>query len=226
MIQLSGVSAQTEGAPLTILHNITLHIAEGERVVFTGSSGCGKSSLLKLLLGACRVSEGEYFYRNQAVTLPVLKELRGSAGYIGQESPMGDLSVREFLKSPFEFAVYRDRTYNESKLMVLFEKLHLESDVLDKSPQTLSGGQRQRLNIARVMQLEPAIIFADEPTSALDNQSTQAVVDLLAGSGRTIISVSHDARWIEACDRQLVMNKGRIIDESVINGEGDHVRCG
>ncbi|CAM3718155.1 ABC transporter ATP-binding protein [Parendozoicomonas haliclonae] len=209
-----------------ILDQLTLTVNRGESLVVTGPSGCGKSSSLKLLLGGLPWQSGRYLYKGEEVTPAMLPDIRSHCGYIGQESSFGRAIARQVLMRPFQFSVYKDRIFPEEAMYALLTRLGMAHELLDKPMQNLSGGQRQRINIIRALLLEPEILIADEPTSALDDEAAQSAVELLLNENsdfkpRTIISVSHDARWINHCSRQVTIYHGRVVAQ-----EERHVHYG
>ena len=208
------------------LHDLSVDINEGDSVVLVGPSGGGKSTLLKLLLGGVSWDKGEYQFQEAIVSPEDIARVRTQCGYIAQESRLLDASVREALLRPYCFAAYQSRRPAEKAMTTLLEQLLLPASVLDKKVTTLSGGQRQRVNIARTLLLNPSVIIADEPSSALDDESTHAVIELLLNSEKTVVSSSHDSRWISRCSRVLTMKYGHMFEKRQEGNEYVHVQCG
>ena len=219
MITLKNICVSHQGAE--VLRDLSATIESSDSVVLIGPSGGGKSTLLKLLLGGVTPDRGDYLFDGQAVTPNTIGDVRTRCGYIAQDSRCLNGSVGETLLRPFSFAAYTSRKPDEMAIVRLLEQLLLPRAVLDKNISLLSGGQRQRVNIARTLLLNPEVIIADEPTSALDDESSQAVMKLLLNDGKTVISSSHDARWISRCSRVLSLQGGTISE-----GDHAHVHCG
>lgn len=219
MITLKNIAVSYQGTE--ILRDLCATIGSGDSVALIGPSGGGKSTLLKLLLGGVIPDLGDYLFDGKVVTSDTIESVRTRCGYIAQDSRFLDCSVRKTLLRPYSFAAYSSRQPEEGVIIQLLEQLLLPRAVLDKNVFSLSGGQRQRVNIARTVLLNPDVIIADEPTSALDDKSTQAVIGLLLGGGKTVISSSHDTRWISRCSRVLTMQGGTISE-----GGHAHVYCG
>ena len=198
---------------LPVLSGINLDLPQGESIALKGASGCGKSTLLKTIVGGCTWQARSFNFKRKPVTATNIQFIRQQSGYIGQESTLAGLSVRDSLMQPFEFSAYRRRKFPEHEMLRLLATFYLPVEILDRHPSGLSGGQRQRLSIIRVLLLEPELIIADEPTSALDSDSRKQVVDELLNRGRSVISTSHDQHWLDSCDRIIHMSQGRILEE-------------
>ncbi|MTI12646.1 ABC transporter ATP-binding protein [Sansalvadorimonas verongulae] len=225
MITLRNICVTYQG--VQVLHDLSVDINTGDSAVLVGPSGGGKSTLLKLLLGGVSWDKGEYQFQRETVTPETIATVRTHCGYIAQESRFLDASVRETLLRPYSFAAYRSCRPSEETMNMQLEQLLLPDNVLDKKVTALSGGQRQRVNIARTLLLNPSVIIADEPTSALDDESTDAVIALLLNGQKTVISSSHDSRWISRCSRVFTMEHGHMFETVAMEeGEGGYVQRG
>lgn len=212
MLKVKQLQATCSGRQ--ILQGINLNIQSGQSIALQGPSGCGKSTLLKTLVGGCSWQAEEFTFADQKITPDLIQVVRQSAGYIGQENAPSGSCVLDFLKQPFLFAAYKNRTFPQTEMERLMKKFLLSEQLLHQPPATLSGGQRQRFCILRILLLKPMLIIADEPTSALDKENRMAVMDELLNQKRTVISTSHDQQWLDACDELIFMNEGRIVREA------------
>ncbi len=208
IIRLEQVSVSIHSARL--LHCVSLTIKEKESVVFHGPSGGGKSSLLKVLLGGVRWTEGVYYFEQQPVTEQTIAKVRQAMAYIPQQPEPGRGLVEEWLQEPFRWRSFKRIEFEQDQVLDLFRQLKLNHALLKKHCSALSGGQRQQLAIIRALISGRKLIVADEPTSALDKESSKAVRELLLSGQFTVISASHDPQWISACNRQVEVGSGQV----------------
>lgn len=208
MIKLNNVIVNKNDAK--ILCGINLHIKRGECVVLTGSSGAGKTSILRVILGALPITSGTIDVCELQLNSRNIPEIRNRIAYIGQEPIMGAEFVRDALLLPFSFNRHRDALPSNDKVVKFLNSVNLDESILEKKSTDISGGERQRVSIVRALLLNRSTIFADEITSSLDPNSKQKVIDLLLNGKHTILSVSHDEYWIKRCNRTLHITNGII----------------
>lgn len=194
----------------TLFDGATLRIGAGEKVVLRGASGSGKSSLLKSTVGATPLEDGIIRVDGLKLSAETVTTIRGRISFIGQEPVLGAERVREALLLPFTFKTHRDHVPTEDRILQLIERLHLSANILDKPCARISGGEKQRVAIARALLLDKTIFLADEVTSALDPESRSAVMHELFRPEITLLSVSHDPEWINACDRIIEASSGQL----------------
>ncbi len=204
-----------------------LHASEAIAVV--GESGCGKSSLMKTILGLYRPHEGEVLFRGQNLNemgRDGLRWYRSQVGYV-QQDPFGALapfmSVRRILEEPLIIGGVKSKTERLERIYRAMEevKLHPVEDYLDKFPHMLSGGQQQRVVIARAMLLEPKLIVADEPVSMLDASVRVEILRLLRSLQEkhhlAVIYITHDLSTVRYfSERIFVMYAGQLIEKSPV----------
>ena len=200
---------------LTILDDIHLHIAAGERVAIVGESGSGKTTLLSLLAGLDVPSSGEVWLDGMpihAADEDARAALRAQAvGFVFQNFQlMPAMSALDNVALPLEL---RGEPGGEAA-RALLRKVGL-GERLHHLPRQLSGGEQQRVAIARAFVARPRILFADEPTGNLDRRTGLAIEDLLFGMDdarqTTVVVVTHDERLAARCDRQLRLDAGRLV---------------
>src|SRR5690606_26965656 len=200
-----GKTVALPDSQLTILDDISLDIAAGERVAIVGESGSGKTTLLSLLAWL----EGQPI---PAADEDARAALRAEAvGFVFQNFQlMPAMSALDNVALPLEL---RGRRGGEAARDLL-ERVGLGRR-LGHLPRQLSGGEQQRVAIARAFVAQPRILFADEPTGNLDRKTGLAIEDLLfdmdAGRRTTVVIVTHDERLAARCDRQLRLDAGRLL---------------
>ena len=211
------------------LRGVSLSVAKGEFVAIMGSSGSGKSTMLHLLGGLDRPSEGSVLI--DGINISQLNDeeatltRREKTGFVFQFfNLISLLNVAENVALPFLIAGDSLATHRE-RVDALLELVGL-SDKAKHRPDQLSAGEQQRVALARALANEPAILLADEPTGNLDFVTGTEILDLLWDScdrlGQTIVLVTHDARAAAYADRVLVVRDGTIRDEIKLGRRRDH----
>lgn len=226
-IEINNVTfAYSEDGP-NILDNISLNIKAGEYVGIVGPSGCGKSTLLKLLLGFEKTVSGKIYYDNKDIDGVDKRELRKKIGVVLQDGKLISGSI-------FENITITSPKATLSDVQKVIKSVGLESDirdmpmglhtVLSEDCGTISGGQQQRILIARAIISNPKILFFDEATSALDNVTQNMVCETLEQMDSTRIVIAHRLSTIMKCDRIIVLDSGKIIEqgsyEELMNKKG------
>lgn len=205
------------GNTLNILTDINLTINRCDSVAIVGASGSGKSTLLGLLAGLDLPSSGEVVLAGQRIDQlsdDARAELRAQhVGFVFQSFLLlPALSALENVTLPAELAGQRDATARGKQLLELVglsERMHF-------FPAQLSGGEQQRVAIARAFITQPAILFADEPSANLDSATGRRVEDLLfelnRSQGTTLVLVTHNPQLAARCQRQFLMDAGRLTE--------------
>lgn len=203
---------------LTILSDVSFSIAPGESVAIVGPSGAGKSTLLALMAGLDLPSGGTVWLNGAEMT--GLDEdgralvRAANVGFVFQSFHLvPSLNALENVMLPLELAGARDA---EATAREILKKVGL-SDRARHYPSQLSGGEKQRVAIARAFATEPAVLFADEPTGNLDSRTGENVMQLLfdlnRNSSTTLILVTHDRALAGRCERELVLDSGRLVGD-------------
>jgi putative ABC transport system ATP-binding protein len=213
-----GKTVSTVDGSLTILHDISFSVAEGDSLAIVGASGSGKSTLLGLLAGLDTPTAGQVVLMGKDISggdENARAAIRAHhVGFVFQSFQLIDhLSALENVQLPLEL-IGMPRAEAAAKAQVWLEKVGL-GERLKHRPKTLSGGEQQRVALARAFVTEPDILFADEPTGSLDEQNGQKIIDLLfqlnQDLGSTLVLVTHDAALAKRCQRQMVLNAGQVI---------------
>lgn len=179
-------------------------IASGAKVVITGASGTGKSTLLGCIAGFIRPYSGEVKIKDTPLTEKTVAALRTQMAWVPQEFTLPYANVREMVGAIFHLKVNKAKTPTKEQVTTVFLKLGLLPEIYEKKSTEISGGQRQRVMLAIALLLDKEILLLDEPTSALDAVSVGLVADCLRGmKDKTIVSVSHDDRFISCFDKVI-----------------------
>ncbi len=201
----------------TILKDITLKINRGELVAIIGSSGCGKTTTLKMINRLIKPTSGKIFINGEDIASKDVIKLRRNIGYVIQQTGLfPHLTIRENIEM-IPKVEKLNKASIEKRTLELMDMVGLNSnDFLDRYPTELSGGQQQRVGVARAFATNPEIILMDEPFSALDPitrvQLQEELIDLQSKLKRTIVFVTHDMdEAIKIADKICIMNKGEIV---------------
>ncbi|MGN1229425.1 MAG: ATP-binding cassette domain-containing protein [Prevotella sp.] len=189
-----------------LLGGLSFSAEDGQVVCITGDSGCGKTSLLRAILGFVPLHEGHISIDGELLTPAAAGEFRKYMAYVPQDLSMPIDTVGEMVRMPFALKANLTTPFSKARLMEEWQKLDLTPELYDKKVSELSGGQRQRVIISTLGLLKKTIVLADEPTSALDAHTTALVLAYfksLAAAGATVITVSHDPAFADACDKNI-----------------------
>lgn len=220
VIELESVCVARKGKE--ILRAVNLAVGEGEKVVLSGPSGSGKSSVLQVVMGGLAADSGAVRFRGEPVTRHTIRAVRSQVAFIGQEPVLGAPTVREALELPFTFRHHAADPPTPAELIAALNRVGLDADILDRVSEVVSGGEKQRIAVARALLMGKKVFLADEVTSALDPDSKAAILALFADSANTLLCISHDPEWAGMCDRELTVRAGRVLDgdESPAQGQG------
>lgn len=187
-----------------LFKDFSLEVKAGELVCVTGESGCGKTSLLRSVLGFLPLEEGSIYIGKEKLDVSSVNTLRCMVSYIPQELYIPEEWVESMLRVPFALKCNKGIRYSHSELMEIWKVLGLEPELLRRKVMQLSGGQRQRMVLSMSAMLGKKLLLVDEPTSALDGESVLRVVALfrrMTERGTAVLAVSHNKEFMAACDR-------------------------
>ncbi len=210
-------SYESAGSSVSVLHNINLDIAIGERVAIVGKSGSGKTTLINLLTGIDSPSTGDIVIQGQSITAlsqNALAKWRGKhIGIVFQFFQLlPTLTIQENIILPMDFCNQFPRNKRAARALELLDRVGI-ADHAHKLPAALSGGQQQRAAIARALANDPPLLVADEPTGNLDSTNADHIMQLftdLSREGKTIITVSHERDISRYVDRIITLKDGEI----------------
>ncbi|MDT8999598.1 ABC transporter ATP-binding protein [Paucibacter sp. APW11] len=214
-LQFEGVNFAYAETPT--LQDLTLSIAPGQTVAFVGSTGSGKSTLVKLLLRFYEPQQGRILFDGIAIAELNLQDLRRCIGYVAQDSFLTDGTIAENIAygvdGASEAQILEAARLSES--LEFIERLPLGfATRVGERGQKLSGGQRQRLALARAILKNPPLLILDEATSAVDNETEAAIQRSLAvvSQGRTTLIIAHRLSTVRQADCIHLLERGRIIE--------------
>lgn len=215
-IELNNVSFRyDENMPL-VVDDMSLKIRPGQYVAIVGKTGCGKSTLMRLLLGFERPQKGALYYDGKDLERIDLRSLRRRIGVVMQNGKLflGDIYSNIIISAPW---LSQSDAWEAAELAGIADDIRKMpmgmNTVISEGSGGISGGQRQRLMIARAIAPKPKILMFDEATSALDNLTQKKVSESLATLKCTRIVIAHCLSTIKQCDRIIVLDKGKIIED-------------
>lgn len=210
--------------------DVNFDLAKGEAIAVVGESGCGKSSLMKTILGLNKPIKGRVVFDGKDISKMASKDLkwyRSQVGYI-QQDPYGAMppfmDVSRILNEPMTINSKKTQEERDERIRSVLEEVKVFpiEDFLPKFPHMLSGGQQQRIVIARAMVLEPKLIVADEPVSMLDASVRVEILSLLRGLQEKyhlgVIYITHDLSTVRYFSRRIfVMYAGKIVEQALVH---------
>ena len=215
-IELDNVSFRyNENMPL-VIDDLSLKIRPGQYVAIVGATGCGKSTLLRLMLGFESPQKGAVYVDGKDIAAVDLKSLRRNIGVVMQNGKLftGDIFSNIIISAPW---LTMDEAWHAAELSGIAEDIRRMPmgmhTMISEGSGGISGGQRQRLMIARAIAPKPKVLMFDEATSALDNLTQKTVSESLDSLKCTRIVIAHRLSTIKQCDRILVLDKGKIIED-------------
>jgi peptide/nickel transport system ATP-binding protein len=207
---------------LTAANGINIDINQGEVVGLVGESGCGKSTVAKIILGLEKATTGKVYFAGAPISDMDRKEISRRIQPIFQD-PYSSLNPRKSIEAivslPYRVHKQGNKAATESRVKEILETVGLPARMRYSYPNQLSGGQRQRVAIARALMMSPELVICDEPTSALDvsvqSQILNLLLDLRDEQGLTYLIITHNLCVVEhIATRVAVMYLGRIVEEA------------
>lgn len=221
------------------VRGVNFQVSRGETVGIVGESGCGKTTLARVMVGLQTPTSGQVLFNGTPLKYNVAaRRALGRSVSVVFQDPATALNprmvVREQLLDPLRVHGIGDKASRLARVEELLSLVGMPRSALDVLPRQISGGQRQRIAIARALVLEPDVIVADEPTSALDVSVRAQVLNLLTDLkdqlGLGLVFISHDINTVRyVSDRIVVMLAGQVVEtgssEKVfLNPEVDYTR--
>ena len=195
--------------------DFSMHLKPGSRVAIVGASGCGKSTVSKLITGLYQPWEGEILFDGKPANTIPRSVFTGSVAMVDQEIVLFEDTIANNIRM-------WDDSIEDFEVVLAARDAQIHDDILQRpggyqarlieNGRDLSGGQRQRLEIARVLAQDPSIVILDEATSALDAKTEYELVKAVKDRGITCIVVAHRLSTIRDCDEIIVLEKGHIVE--------------
>ena len=215
-IELSEVYFRYDQNMPWVINGVNLKINAGDYIAIVGTTGCGKSTLVRLLLGFEKPDKGAIYYDGKDIANLDLHSLRRNIGTVTQDGTLfqGDIFSNIAISAP---QMKLEDAWEAAELAGIADDIRampmgMQTQISEGSG-GISGGQKQRLMIARAVAGKPKILILDEATSALDNRTQQQVAEALDRLGCTRIVIAHRLSTIKNCNRILVLNQGKIQEE-------------
>ena len=214
-IELRNVSFGYSRFDEPLLDRFSLHIKAGSRIAIVGASGCGKSTIAKLLSGLYSPWSGEILFDGKPREAYPRAVMTGSIAVVDQDIVLFDDTIENNIKlwdesiKDFEVILAAKDAQIHSDIMALQGAYHHR---LISGGRNLSGGQRQRIEIARVLAQDPTVVILDEATSALDARTESNVVQAISDRGITCIAIAHRLSTVRDCDEIIVLRDGRVAE--------------
>ena len=215
-IELSNVYFRYTDSMPYVVDGMSLKIKAGEYIAIVGSTGCGKSTLIRLLLGFETPEKGAIYYDGKDMSQLDLRSLRRRIGVVTQNGSLfqGDIYSNIVISAP---QLTQEDAWEAAELAGIADSIRNMpmgmQTIISEGQGGISGGQKQRLMIARAIAPKPKILMFDEATSALDNKTQKQVSDALDNLQCTRIVIAHRLSTIKNCHRILVLDKGHILED-------------
>ncbi len=215
-IELSHVSFRYDESMPNVIDDLSLAIKPGEYLAIVGSTGCGKSTLMRLLLGFETPQKGSIFFDKKDIARIDLESLRSKIGSVMQDGKLflGDIYSNIVITAP---ELGMDAAWKAAEIASVADDIHAMpmgmNTIICEGQGGISGGQKQRLMIARAVAPEPKILMFDEATSALDNITQRKVSEAIDTLKCTRIVIAHRLSTIQHADRIIYLDGGKIVEE-------------
>ena len=215
-IEFRDVTKTFKGASYSAVDHVSVTVNEGEFVTILGSSGCGKTTLLKMINRLYEPDSGSIILFGEDISTVDVVKVRRRIGYVIQQIGLfPHYTVGENIATVPKLLKW-DKEKTAARVDELLELVGLKPDEFrDRYPSQLSGGQQQRVGLARALAIDPKIMLMDEPFGAIDSITREKLqselLDLHRNMGKTILFVTHDIEEaFKLGDRVIIMNEGKI----------------
>jgi ABC-type bacteriocin/lantibiotic exporter with double-glycine peptidase domain len=220
-IELSGVRFRYDDSMPYVIDGMDLVVRPGEYVAIVGKSGCGKTTLVRLLLGFETPEKGAIYYGGKDITSVDLRSLRRRIGAVTQDGTLfqEDIYSNITISAPY---LSEEEAWEAAEIAGIADDIRAMPmgmrTMIGEGSGGISGGQKQRIMIARAVAPKPRILIFDEATSALDNKTQKQVSEALDALQCTRIVIAHRLSTIKNCDRILYLEDGHIVEDGTYDG--------
>jgi len=203
MIRFENVHVQFKDTAL--LQDLTFTIGKGNKILFYGKSGIGKTTIFRLLLGFEEVQTGMIYFNDHPLDAKTGWDIRQKSAYVSQDPDIGSGKVENMLERIFSFKTNQHVGLQKSTLQEQMDFLRLPMSVLNDEYEKLSGGEKQRIAILTALLLERDIFLLDEITSSLDAELKHKIIELFMQNKKwTVLAISHDTDWLDARNIRVI----------------------
>lgn len=215
-IELSHISFRYDESMPNVVDDLSLVINSGEYLAIVGSTGCGKSTLMRLLMGFEKPQKGSIFYDRKNINNLDLESLRKQIGVVMQDGKLflGDIYSNIVITAP---ELTMDQAWDAAEIASIAEDIRNMpmgmNTMVAEGQGGISGGQKQRLMIARAIAPRPKVLMFDEATSALDNITQKKISEAIDSLKCTRIIIAHRLSTIQHADRIIFLEKGKIVED-------------
>lgn len=219
-IEVSHISFRYSKDTPLVLKDISFNVKQGEHIALVGTSGSGKSTILRILLGFEKPESGQIYFNGKDISQFNIRSLRKQLGVVLQSGQLLPGSIFENVIGSSNTLTIQDVENALAQAGILDEIKEMPMGihtVVSEDFGTISGGQKQRILIARALISKPKVLFFDEATSALDNKTQKIVSDSINKLNITRITIAHRLSTITECDRIIVLDDGKIVEQGTYN---------
>ncbi len=214
-IEVKNVSFGYSPLSPPFIKDFSMTLTTGKRVAIVGGSGCGKSTMSKLISGLYKPWSGEILFDGKSIPEIDRSAFTGSVAVVDQDITLFEDTIENNIKM-------WDQSIEDFEMILAARDARIHDDIITKpggyqykiaeGGKDLSGGQRQRMEIARVLAMDPSIVVLDEATSALDAKTEYEVVNAIKDRGITLVIIAHRLSTIRDCDEIIVLDQGSIVE--------------